>query len=229
MAGERIELWERQLWDTDLSFEVFSIWLMQDLPRNLDAAWRTYKDQERTPSGALVRAPSYIRAMHDGMMQSQLAGEYEQVSWEDRARLFDIEQQRIDIIKWAEKKKEVRREEWDIAKLMIQKAKLMLEWPIEEMYLEDYEIEGQNVPHVVIKPAKWGVRDISAMAKIASELLRLSAEMSQGKYEVEFTFNLSPQALEALRVLERHGLSVSEAVSQFEQILIEAATEYVDK
>lgn len=220
------ELWERQSWDTDLGYAVFQIWLKQDSPRNLDSAWRTYKQQEYTPSGRRLTAPSYIKQMYDGMMTSQVIGEYPKTGWEERVRKYDIERQRQELVMWAERQRTVRRNEWDLADQLLNMAKQMLEWPIYEKFFEEGEFEGETVQYLIIKPIKWGARDIASIAKIASELMRLSAEMVQGRYKMELSINLSPEALEAIKVLEEHGLTMTDAVSEFENIIIQAAKKY---
>jgi hypothetical protein len=221
-----VELWERQPWDTDLGYKVFQLWLKQDLPRNLDSAWREYKQQEYTPSGVRLKAPSYIKAMYDGHMTSQITGEYPTIGWEERVRKYDIDRQRKELVVWAERQRTVRNNEWDLADQLLKMAKKMLDWPIYEQFFEEGEFEGEKVQYLIIKPLKWGARDIAAIAKVASDLMRLSAEMVQGRYKMEMSINLSPEALEAIQVLEAHGLTVSDAVAEFENIIIETAHRY---
>lgn len=213
------ELWERQEWDTDLAYHVFQIWMKLPFPRSLDEAWRQYKKMEYTESGARVRAPDYVKQMYAGAMDTQLSGQYPRVSWEERVRSKDLDEKRRDLILWTERQRTVKVDEWEMSRLLLQKAREMLEWPI---YDEEVKQEEDGT-YIIRQPARWNMRDIQAIAKVASELSRLATDMNQGKFAIEFSLNLSSEALQAVDILKQHGVQYSDVVQEFEQILIQAS------
>lgn len=224
------ELWKRQLWDTDLSFRVFNIWLEMDKPRDLDAAWRAHLGPTASPH---TRAPEYIRRHYRGLTQDQQAGVYPAIGWEERARGYDIAEQRREMLLWEERRNVIRRKEWEAAEALLSRAMEMLEWPIyEETYDQHEELDEDGrvitVYQTIRKPARWAIRDIQAMVKVASEVARVSAEMSQGKFQFELSVTLSPEALAAMDLLEKQGIQYPTVVKEFESILIAAAKKYAD-
>lgn len=222
------ELWMKQPWDTDLSYRVFVFWLEMDKPRDLDAAWRAHLG---STARATDRAPEYIRRHYRGSTQDQQAGVYPSIGWEERARGYDIAEQRRQMVLWEERRNILRRKEWDAAEKLLSRAMEMLEWPIhEETYVEHEEVDEDGsvitIFQTVKKPVRWAIRDIQAMVKVASEVARLSAEMSQGKFQFELSVTLSSEALAAIDLLEKQGIQYPTVVKEFESILIDAARKY---
>ena len=216
------KLWERQPWDSDLEYTVFQRWLLQEFrPRDLDQAWRDHVGKDRTDTGRKIGAPSYIITAFAGNSSAQieLGSDY---TWEQRAREWDIEQQKSDLQAWDYRRHHLRLREWNVAMQLLNKAKEMLEWPL---YIEE-EIHDEDGTTIIRTPTKWNVRDASSMVKTASELARLSAEMAQGHFRVDFYITLSPAAIDAMDRLMEHGVPRTELISEFEQIIMDAAKQY---
>jgi DNA primase large subunit len=222
------ELWTRQEWDTDLTFRVFNIWLEMEKPRDLNAAWRIHSNNTALPH---VRAPDYILQAYRGNTQDQRLGIYPAIGWEERVRGWDIEQKRQDMELWRERQNVLRKKEWEASEALLQRAMEMLDWPIyEEVYETGREVDEDGsvvaVHQTIRKPARWAIRDVQAMVKVASEVARLAAEMSQGKFEFHLSVDLSPKALEAIDILEKQGVKYPDVVNEFERIIIHTAEKY---
>ncbi len=87
----------------------------------------------------------------------------------DRAKELDDEAQQKE---WEQRRREWKQEEWDIAHELLEKARLMLQFPPGETV---HEREDGTL--VIVKPAKWRASDIARYAETASKLVRLAAEM----------------------------------------------------
>lgn len=111
MAEERA-LWERQPWDTDASFACFQIWLLQDeRPRSLDAAYRTYVGRERYANGTLIRASDHARRWYQAKngKGQPIAGAK---TWTERAAVYDDHLAKQDRLKWEQRHRELREQDW---------------------------------------------------------------------------------------------------------------------
>lgn len=215
------KLWERQDWEDDLSFRVFNIWLKLD-PRDLDEAWQIHTGETYTSTGKLVKAPWHIKNAAEGK-NAVLQERGLKITWEDRARAFDIEVQRKEHSQWLDRRRKIRANEYELSELLQKKAREMLDWPI---YAEEEEVVDDKT---VIKrlPSKWALRDVQGMVKISSELARLAAEMEQSI--LKFTISFSPETLEAIEVLKRYGIDASDVVGQIEQLIQNAARKYQEQ
>lgn len=215
------KLWERQDWEDDLSFRVFNIWLKLD-PRDLDEAWRIHTGEMYTSTGKLVKAPWHIKNAYEGKNAVQQEQGIK-ITWEDRARSFDIEVQRKEHTQWIDRRRKIRQDEFEMATMLFKKGREMLEWPI---YTEEEEVIDEKT---IIKrfPSKWALRDVQGMIKVGSELARLAAEMEQSI--LKFTISFSPETLEAIEILKRYGIDASDVVGQFEQLVQDAARKYQEQ
>lgn len=218
----RYKLWERQPWDSDLTWQIFHQWLMSD-DRDLDKVWRNHVNKTYTPTGSLIVAPSYIRKAYDGMTDVQIAHD-QIISWSERARAFDNAQDNLDLEMAQQRKRRIRREEWSMAMLLLDKAKEMIKWPIYVEEIAEEDDDGNTIT-LIRMPMKWSLRDVQGLAKTASELARLSTDMVQGRYALDLNITLSRAAVDALNFLEDNGVPQSSLVAEFERILVEAAHE----
>lgn len=201
-----LKAWDQQPGESDIAYKTFRRWLLMTPERNVDEAYRKEIDKEYHRKKR-VHAPQEIVEAAKG--------------WDERAREWDIEQARRDTFYWQAQRREIRTNEYAVSKALMNRAKEMLDWPIyQDEVTETTDDNGQQIT-IIRKPAKWAFRDVSGMVKVASEIQRLAAEMESSISKLVIAF--TPEAVAAIEDLEAHGVSYSDVVRQFEQLLINAA------
>jgi hypothetical protein len=218
-----LKIWEKQDYETDREYSIFRFWLEQDHPRSLDVAAQRHFGHERTSTGKLVTIDSSAMKAYLGFPALDRVREEPGITWEERARAWDLHTQKQELIDRQAKRNVVKRREYDTAMKLMSKAAEMLEWPI---YTEQIEEEEDGSVTIVRLPAKWSIRDVSGMVKTASELARLSTDMEQGHYKFTLNLTLSPDAIEALNFLEQFDVRTEDIMREYENVIIETAQEY---
>lgn len=204
-------VWDKQPWEDEATFKVFRRWLLMFDGRDIHEAYRLAIGKSINDSGHRVMAPFAMLQQSRGIVE----GNIENITWDQRARAFDLDRQRKEVFWWEEQRKRIRRTEFDLAQSLLKKAQEMLDWPIyndEVVELED----GKTL--IKRTPAKWALRDVQGMVKVGSEIARIAAEMSQSLHSVSIT--LSPEAMKAIEKLEEMGVDYHDLVNSFEGILI---------
>lgn len=104
------ELWERQPWDTEVSYARFiEYYLPQENPRSLNEAYRLFKSQRSgKPVSPNARAPGYWAYWYRGD-DSQGNARPGTVNWQQRAQAWD-EMQAQRALKELEDRQEAKRE-----------------------------------------------------------------------------------------------------------------------
>lgn len=206
------KIWKKQAWESQDIFDIFQRWLMLD-NRDVHEAYRLASGRRFTDSGHLVVAPQKVLRAANGY-------EKDQVAWIERAKAFDAEQKRKELELWLKRRTRIRDKEFEVASMLLEKAREMLDWPIyQEETIED---DGKTIVRIV--PTKWSLRDVSNMVKVGSEIARLAAEMEQSIHK--YVFTLSAEAMRAVEVLENYGVSYNDVSQNFEDIIIETARQY---
>lgn len=218
-----LKIWEKQDYETPREYSIFHFWLEQDHPRSLDVAAQKHFGHERTTSGKLVTIDSSTTRAYAGFPALDRTRVEPGITWEERARAYDLHTQKQELIDRQKKRNVVKTREYDTAMRLMDKAREMLEWPI---YTEQIEEEEDGSVTIVRLPAKWAIRDVSGMVKTASELARLSTDMEQGHYKFTLNLTLSPDAIEALNFLEQFGVHTEDIMREYEQVIIETAQGY---
>lgn len=203
-------IWDKQPQETEEEFETFKKWLWME-ERDVHEAYRQATGQAYRDGNRVV-APIHILNAYRGVRE-------EQIHWEERAKAWDAHQKNVELKWWMRQRRKIRQSEYDIAQLLLSKAKEMLDWPI----YEDEIIEEDGVT-IVRKPARWAFRDVQGMVKVSSEIMRLAAEMEQSTQKL--VLSLSPEAMRAVELLEKHGVSYGQIVISYEKILLETASKY---
>jgi len=215
------QLWDRQPWDTDLTWKVFRLWLVQaERPRNIHKAWKDHLGRSKTKSGANISAPSHIiQSYHAADAESNAHDNT--FTWEARAEAYDSYQASLDAVKWERRKSQLREWEWEAASALLEKCWEMLSWPLATTE-EQVSKDGREITYVV-NPVKWRLADIRGFLESASKLARLATEMHQSKHQIDVGLDLSPEAVEALGMLRKSGIPDSAVVREFESVIIETA------
>ena len=205
--------WDKQDWEDELCFNVFRRWLLMFDDRDIHEAFRLETGKTYNHNGEKVVAPMHIIRACNGHIEGS-------VTWEERARQWDMEQERKDVSWWLEQRKRLRKNEYEIASLLLKKAREMIDWPI---YTEEEEDTEEGVT-IIRKPVKWAMRDVTNMLKVGSEISRLAAEMETSIHK--FVIALSPEAMRAVEILEQQGISYTDVADNYERVLIAEAKKY---
>src|SRR5688572_20766394 len=112
---EELKPWDQQPGEPDLAYKTFRRWLLMGADRDVHEAYRKEIDKEYLRKKR-VYAPADILAAARG--------------WDERAREWDIEQQRRDTFWWQQQRREIRMGEYEVSKALMSRAKEMLTWPI---------------------------------------------------------------------------------------------------
>lgn len=192
--------WERQVWDTDVSYYNFQTYYLA-LPtneRNLQQAYRNYRAskglQQVSKRGKKFHAPGNWRNWADGkdpygrrLPSSVFA---ESLPWAERARAYDAhlaaQAQKAVQDLWIQRQLDLRAREWEASADLFERAKQMRRAPVFRQTTTDTLTEnGKTVNRtIVIEPADWRESDVSRTVEEASRLGRKAAEMDQEKYSV---------------------------------------------
>ena len=98
MGKEGAELWERQPWDTDTSYDRFvTFYLPQRNPRSVVEAYRRYKRNKGDTKGKILRAPSVWDNWSLGRTPKGKPIP-NALSWKERAAAWDAEQHRVFLL-----------------------------------------------------------------------------------------------------------------------------------
>lgn len=186
--------WDRHPKETPEAFEAFKIYKeMPPTKRSIDAAYR-FAMRSVIPPGAPAPSASgrwNIWASKHGWVSRAKAWDNEQ----ERLRAQALEaERRKDAKIWATRREEHREGEFEISRLLAEKAKKMAEWPLQRTYI----LEGDDaMPYladasrehnrqlapgavvVVVEPAKWTFQTLGDLIEIQSKLARLSLNMPQ--------------------------------------------------
>lgn len=196
-------LWDQLLDESARAYACFLVYRDLGPDRSLDKAFtRAQEAQEGTR-----KAPG---CWH------QWSGKYR---WPERAQAWDAamrakEQaareaaQAAEAQAWARKRAEEAAVEWDLSRALIEKARAMLAFPLQTQ--EIYQEEEKRT--VIIKPARWTFRDITAAVETASKLARLAAGMETDRIGLR----VARQIIE--EVAQSSGLPADAVQAEYEML-----------
>lgn len=161
----RLDPWEQQPNEPKEAFLLFQKYLNLGITRTLRKLYlQTCRDSKTEPANKVPNRVKELAEKHD---------------WVRRAFAYEESIINEDARHKAIRRAELREEEYAIARQMIDKAKDMLKFPLQQV-----TYTGENNQVTIINPADWRLTDVVALVKAASELSRLSLDMSQGRIEV---------------------------------------------
>lgn len=165
--------WEQQPDESAQAFAAFKLYRDAGASRSVDAAYRASKGLQES----IKRAPGRWR-------------EWSLVfDWAHRASVYDeyldgIEQAAREKAageqaeKLAAERAQLKRTEFSLAQLLIEKAKTMIEFPLVRTVVEEKRDKAGNViSQTIINPAKWSFRDVVRMFEMGSKLARLGLDL----------------------------------------------------
>jgi len=88
--------------------------------------------------------------------------------WQDRVEVWERLKAAEDEAMWDERRRALREREWEASDRLMDKVEQMLKFPVARVTRED---------GTTIEPARWKLFDVARVAKAASELGRLAAEI----------------------------------------------------
>lgn len=97
---------------------------------------------------------------------------------DEKARRAQDEAMKAEAAVWAKRQHQVRQSSWEMAQLLIEKAKAMLEYPLAKRTVED----GGATIHV--HPQKFTIGQAGKMIEVADKLQRLAAGLNTEKTEI---------------------------------------------
>lgn len=151
--------WDRQPGEPERWFLRFDVYRRAGAGRSLEAVWNQEGAAKR--SGAKQTRPSstwYARS--------------KQWRWEERASAWDNYLRDEDERQWAERREQIKADDWDMAVALREKARQMLMFPVTKVTKSD----GDGV--TIIEPANWTFTDAAKIADLASKMARLAADMN---------------------------------------------------
>jgi hypothetical protein len=179
MSDEERPVWERQAYETPSMWAYFRLYLDQDSPRSINAAYRTFVRIKRGEERArqIKNAPGSWRSIAAGKTRSGQAidGAF---TWQERAAAYEDYLADQERRKWAARRQELKEREWETASKLLEKAEQMLLFPVMVQ-----EVEGENT---LIFPAKWSMRDIPTIVQAGSKIARLAADMSTENLAIDW-------------------------------------------
>lgn len=172
-------LWERQAWDTPMGFEFFRYYLNQEAPRSLLKAYNEFRRSKMGQNRA--KDSRYVPGTYRNIAQGKTGrgiSKIGAVDFKTRALAWEDHIASLEREKWKDRKLELQETEWKIANELLDKAKLMLAFPI----VEQLSADGMTL----IRPADWKLRDIMPVAQLGSQLARLAAGMETENIKINW-------------------------------------------
>jgi hypothetical protein len=165
-------LWERLdgAGESARAFAAFLIYRDMGAARSLDKAFAHFHGDQASGK----RAPG---RWHQWSAQYQ---------WPDRAAAWDAmlrsrelaqreAAQAAEAERWAARRAAEAEREWAFAEQLMERARAMLAFPLQTREIAE---DGKTI---IVKPARWAIRDAAGMADTAAKLARLAAGMDTGR------------------------------------------------
>lgn len=152
--------WDRQPGEPERWFLRFDVYRRAGVGRSIEAIWK----QECAATGETVRAKRPSNAWYARAKQWR---------WEERASAWDNYLREEDDRQWAERREQIKADDWEMAVALREKARQMLMFPVTKVTKSD----GDGV--TIIEPANWTFTDAAKIADLASKMARLAASMDE--------------------------------------------------
>jgi hypothetical protein len=175
-------------------------------------------------------------ALETGIPENKVRTLSAQWNWRDRALAWEdhlAEEQRKraervltkDAEKWAYRRTKLREDEYSTAERLIARANQILDLPLVESTIvtEHRIVKGEAIPVqiTIVKPIRVTQRDAGSLARDASHLLRMSAEMETSRDRTDVNIMSEPEKLErAQKVLEKIRDEIMSTLNQQDPGLI---------
>ncbi len=99
---------------------------------------------------------------------------------------------------WAQRQIAHRQKEWELANTLVEMAERMIKWPLQQSEIvQEYYADGRVKTMTIFEPARWSVRDISALLALADKLATVAT-------------NMPTEAMEFYALLQKKNLPIAE-------------------
>lgn len=146
--------------ESELWFRRFRAWLIHP-KRSIKAVYRDELKQTKR------------KLTDDAIPPSIWSTAQKYYLWALRAEAYDRYTLKEDHIDYQKRRSELKDEQWRDAKMLREKARQMLDFPLTRQTVKQGE-DGRTT--IVIEPMRWGMSDVSKMLQLASELQGRSLE-----------------------------------------------------
>jgi hypothetical protein len=152
-------LWDRQPGESAPAYEAARLYFDMGAQRNIDAVVQKL-DKSRTLIGRWSGRWAWVdrAAAWDAMLRSR------ELAQREAAQAAEAE-------RWAARRAAEAEREWAFAEQLMERARAMLAFPLQTRELAE---DGKTI---IVKPARWAIRDAAGMADTAAKLARLAAGM----------------------------------------------------
>lgn len=166
-------IWERRDGEPNKWYARFQTYLLLGASRSVYAAYNEFRDK-RGAASARKRA---------GLPKSWRSAS-EKWEWTKRAEAFDEHERAEQLQQWAQRRDELREQEWKYAQDLLDKARQMLVFPLAKTVRAE---QGDGKLVTEIYPTQWKIADAARMLETASKLgrLALGEETERVAHQVE--------------------------------------------
>lgn len=182
--GDALALWERQRWDTDASFARFhEYYLSQEQPRSIDDAYRHY-----------YAAARGLQVGHKRVTQKRAPGQWRRwargqngkgkpipgaKTWEERAAAYDNYLAELDRLKWQQRHRQLREQDWQAGTELRDLAAQILQHTPQFLKTTRRIIKGrEGQPDQVVTTVELDGAFLLKTIKLASDLQRQATEIT---------------------------------------------------
>lgn len=198
----RVQVWERRPAESPRAFEAFSRYRDSGTSRSLNATDKAWPN--RGPVSPSLSRFKKWSADHE---------------WVERCRVWDAhvqaEKDRETVraaVEWARRQEKRREEMYLISTELLDRAKMLLKMPVVKTTVE--KENGRTL--ITIEPARWALRDIGPLAKLAFDLGHQAIHGygspipgTDEAYRADVSGGLSPEMIEVARAaIARAGLGL---------------------
>ncbi len=115
--------------------------------------------------------------------------------WVARVAAWEAIKTAEDEAEWDERRRDIRKGEWEQAQTLLDRAEQMLKFPLAQVErVEETYPDGKAKAVTIVNPVRWSQRDIARFMQVASELGRLAAEMEQRRQTLDLQSGGKPIA-----------------------------------
>jgi hypothetical protein len=116
-----------------------------------------------------------------------------QYRWKERLKTYTshmatVQQQaeeenlKEEASRWADRAKELKEQEWEMAEKLLAKAEDMMAFPLTKEVVRQKGEDGDNI--TIIEPSKWGLSDLARIVDLSTKLKRMATGLATDRSEI---------------------------------------------
>ena len=191
VSKKKKELWERQKWDTDASFRYFQTYYLSQTPtRSVGKAYRNARLEKGVKEDKQKSAPG---AWQNWAQAKNYKGKKikNAATWAERANAYNDHLASQDIDIWAEKREQVRRDDFEMGATLRGLAAEILETAPEYVTETTRIVKGKSgKPDQIVITRSININDAVKSADLASKLQRLASGLETERTKGEVTHKI---------------------------------------